>query len=322
MKWYLPLILALLVLSGCSGTGVEDRQGSTENPAETRNPVENADEPRPQAEARNPAENTEEPRNPVEQTEEPRNPVEQTEEPRNPVEVQIPADTPKMQEVEPVGDPVRVKELAWDSQSTDCTLWLPEDGQYVPFLALSGDYGGSVLLLRRDILPESRPFNSYSAYYEDSALDRWLREEYVSRLEAVRDRLRSAEIVITAEGGLGVSGEETTTITREAFLLSCAETGFESLSSGGAEGRALAYFQTAENRIARGADGVPASWWLRTPDSFYLSAAYGIGPDGSLGSGNAFNDNGVRPALCLDADAEAVPVRGIVDGEAVYALVP
>ena len=210
------------------------------------------------------------------------------------------------------GDAVNVGKLE--------TVYLPENGKYAPFLVLSADYGGNALLLRRDVLPEFRPFNDYSAVYADSAVDRYLNGEYATQLDAIADLIQASEIVVTDADALGVSGTAVGTLTRKIFLLSCAETGFTSLVNAGKEGSALAYFSATENRTARRENGPAVSWWLRTPDTYYLSAAYAIGPDGTLGSGNAFNENAVRPALCVPADAEALPTTDILDGQTVYFL--
>ncbi|MBR0282473.1 MAG: hypothetical protein IJQ81_12970 [Oscillibacter sp.] len=200
------------------------------------------------------------------------------------------------------------------------TVYLPENGKYAPFLVLSADYGGNALLLRRDVLPEFRPFNDYSAVYADSAVDRYLNGEYAQRLDAIADLIQASEIVVTDADALGVSGTAVGTLTRKIFLLSCAETGFNSLVNAGKEGSTLSYFNAPENRTAYRENGPAVSWWLRTPDTYYLSAAYAVGPDGTLGSGNAYNENGVRPALCVPADAEAFPTMDILDGQTVYFL--
>ena len=215
-------------------------------------------------------------------------------------------------EINVSGDAVNVGKLD--------TVYLPENGKYAPFLVLSADYGGNALLLRRDVLPEFRPFNDYSAVYADSAIDRYLNGEYATRLDAIADLIQASEIIVTDADALGVSGAAVGTLTRKIFLLSCAETGFTSLVNAGKEGSALPYFNAPENRTAYRKNGPAVSWWLRTPDTYYLSAAYAVGPDGALGSGNAYNENGVRPALCVPADAEAFPTMDILDGQTVYFL--
>ena len=41
-----------------------------------------------------------------------------------------------------------------------------------------------------------------------------------------------------------------------------------------------------------------SSWWLRTPNTYYLSCTYVIGANNKIGTTNAYDKNGVRPAFC------------------------
>lgn len=223
-------------------------------------------------------------------------------------------------EVNIVGEGIHIGKLSYDVRPDSCTVYVPENGVYVPFLVLAADNAGNTLLLRRDVLPDAQAFNSYSAAYPDSAIDRYLNSEYVQSLDAVRPLIQSADIVVTAPDALGVSGDAVQTIQREIFLLSCTETGFTNLVNAGKEGDALSYFADPAHRTASREDGTAVSWWLRTPDTYYLSAAYGIGADGSLGSGNAYNENGVRPAFRVPSDTEIFPTTDIVQGQTVYFL--
>ena len=219
------------------------------------------------------------------------------------------------------GEAVPVGTLARDG-GTGEDVWLPENGRFVPFLVLADRYSGGVLLLRREVLPDSRPWNDYTAFYPDSAVDRFLNGEYAERLNRIRELLRPSEITVTEEASLGTGGTGTASVERTVFLLSCAEIGLTDLSNGGGEGTPLAWFRAPEHRIAYREDGTAASWWLRSPDTYYLSAVYSLGPDGSLGSGNAYNENGVRPAFCVALEAKACPAEGIAEGQSVYVLLP
>ncbi|MBQ9521819.1 MAG: hypothetical protein IJR72_04530 [Oscillospiraceae bacterium] len=223
-------------------------------------------------------------------------------------------------EVNIVGEGIHIGQLSYDVRPDSCTVYVSENGVYVPFLVLTADYGGNTLLLRRDVLPDAQAFNTYSAAYPDSAIDRYLNSEYVQTLDAVRPLIQSADIVVTAPDALGVSGDAVQTIEREIFLLSCTETGFTNLVNAGKEGNTLSYFADPAHRTASRENGTAVSWWLRTPDTYYLSAAYGIGADGSLGSGNAYNENGIRPAFRVPSDADAFPTTDIVQGQTVYFL--
>ena len=229
--------------------------------------------------------------------------------------VEIPPEVPNML------DAIPVSQFAYPVNPDSCTVYLTENQTYVPFLVVDAD-ADTVLLLRRDLLPDSRPFNSYGAYYDDSAIDRYLNGDYAQSLGGVADLMAPSEIAITDADALGVSGNAVTTITRKIYLLSCAEIGETELVNAAPEGQALSYFSDGANRIARRGDGGAGSWWLRTPDAYYLSMVYGVGADGTIGSGNAYDENGVRPAFRIPSDALTFPSDAIVSGQTVRFLAP
>ena len=166
-------------------------------------------------------------------------------------------------------------------------VYLHENGEPVPFMAVG--YNGNVLLLRRDILT-IREFNGYSSYYEDSSIDRYLNGEY---LDSLAEDIAMSEIEITTDDSIGISGTDTRTIKRKVFLLSLTELGIDSPTAA-KEGRKLLPL----NRVAF-MDGEPRSWWLRTPSTYYESCPYAIGVNGEIDIGNAYDENGIRPALCV-----------------------
>lgn len=211
-----------------------------------------------------------------------------------------------------------ISDLAYDQNSSaDPVVYILEGDKYVPFLVLTDSYGGNTLLLRRDVLEEPKRINEYSAFYENSEIDAYLNSEYLSKLSEIRPLIQSSEITITDETAIGFSGTETKIIQRSLFLLSCDEVGFGHSVNAGEEGRALDYFASVENRIAnRG--GVPCSWWLRTPNTYYLSCTYVIGGNHKLGSTNAFDENGIRPALCVPGSSKIESSTEIIPGQTVY----
>ena len=52
------------------------------------------------------------------------------------------------------------------------------------------------------------------------------------------------------------------------------------------------------------------SWWLRSADSTYDSCVYAVGPEGEIGSTNAYDMNGIRPAFCVDGKQEIYKEEG------------
>ena len=223
--------------------------------------------------------------------------------------------------------PETLGDLAWDGRSgREALVYLPErEGEgtaagYVPFLVVARKYQEDALLLREQVLDAPARFNDYSAYYADSEIDRYLNGPYLSRLSGLPTPVLDTEVEITTEASLGVSGTDTEAIGRKVFLLSCTELCEDGVENTGREGSALKYFRDASNRLATGEDGTASGWWLRSPDTYYLSCPFGIGPDGSIGSGNAYNKNGVRPAFRLAACAGIEAREDIVAGKTVYVL--
>ena len=50
-----------------------------------------------------------------------------------------------------------ISDLAYSSRNQDeCIVYLQEDGEYIPFIVVTDDYNGNVLLVRKEVLPEPR----------------------------------------------------------------------------------------------------------------------------------------------------------------------
>ncbi len=86
-------------------------------------------------------------------------------------------------------------------------VYLEEQGGYTPYLVLSGNYDGKVLLLREQVLPELMQYKEhsplwgqgeYGSYYEQSSVDAYLNQEFLERLaEPVRDCIADTSIEVT-----------------------------------------------------------------------------------------------------------------------------
>lgn len=213
---------------------------------------------------------------------------------------------------------VSVSELAAHNQDSEYDIYIPENEQYVPYIVITDDYDGSVLLLRKDVLDLPGRINEYSSLYRDSEMDRYLNTEYLSMLSDIQDRILITEIQVTAEEALGISGDRTEIISRKAFLLSCTEVNIQSENMA-AEGKALEFFKDSDNRAAYN-NGTAANWWLRTPDTGYLSCTYVIGSNNKIGSTNAFDENGIRPAFCVSPSLQVEMRDDIVENQLVYTL--
>ena len=186
--------------------------------------------------------------------------------------------------------------------SVDPIVYVEESSGWKPYIVLTDQYQGNTLLLRKDSIQEGR-FSDYSAYYENSEIDVFLNSSYYKMLsEASRQRIEDTEIRILSRECLNQLKEDTISITRKVFLLSFTELSYSQNGHVGIEGEPLEYFDENQNRFAYTEEGEKTSWWLRSADSTYDSAVYAVGPEGEIGSINAFSQNGIRPAFCVAND--------------------
>jgi hypothetical protein len=215
---------------------------------------------------------------------------------------------------------VKVGDLAYSNNSDQYCVYINEGGKYVPFFVLTDKYtGGNALLLRKEVLEEKQRVNEYSSFYEDSEVDVFLNSEYYSRLEDIQSLIQDTEVTITEDNSIGKSGLEVKNINRSIFLLSCEELGFDSSVNAGLEGKALNYFSNPDNRIAYSGSNAKG-WILRTPNTYFLSTVYGVGTSGVLDIVNAFDESGIRPALCVKSSELVSEKEGVIDGTKVYVL--
>lgn len=214
--------------------------------------------------------------------------------------------------------PETIGDIAYGSRySGENIVYVEENDVFVPFLVVDGDFGGNTLLLRQDILPHHRRISNYSSYYENSEIDTFLNTEYLTYISLPMTEVVLTEIAITTDDSIGYSGSEIKTIQRKVFLLSLNEIGISDLMNAGPEGETIEYFRNENNWIAYSEGGV-TSWWLRTPNTYYLSCTYGMGANGKIGSGNAYDANGIRPALCVPSSTPIMLNNDVVQGKTVY----
>jgi hypothetical protein len=220
-----------------------------------------------------------------------------------------------------------VRDLAYDAGSElGCAVYVDENGVYEPYLVLCADYGGNVLLLREKLLKDTMPFNEnerhmwasyeYGGYYEGSSVDDYLNSAFLDMLgQSARDATVSSEIIIT-----DITGDTTTTISRQVFLLSLAELNGAKSAASVSEGETLKFF--ADDYTRRSAslpNGDACAYWTRTPETWETYTVFTVGNNG-VGSGSADIDSGVRPAFCVKETTEIVQRTDIVYGQTVYAI--
>ena len=173
-----------------------------------------------------------------------------------------------------------ISDISYDNNKDEYEVYVKENGKYVPFLVLQSDYqDGKTLLLRKECLPEVRRFNDYSSYYEDSEIDQFLSNEYITYLDEISDKVES---VLLSLEELCLSGE------------------YDVI-----EGEEIKYFENYHNRLCL-LDGKPITWMLRTPDNYAVSLNYVYTGENRLTAQNAFDSAGVRPAFCIDSSTKIV----------------
>ena len=232
--------------------------------------------------------------------------------------------------------PTTVADIAFDvrrSRGTDFRIFIEEDGHYVPYLVLTADYGGNVLLLREYLLDRTMHFNpsphgpnlwgfdDFGSYYPDSHIDIFLNTEFMDTLgESVITAMVASDIVITDKNSIGVTGRDSRVITRNVFLLSLRELGVPDPDTSVPEGETLRFFHGVHAvRVARFSSGTASPYWTRTPMNWTSYSVFTIAPV-TIGFGPADRRLGVRPAFCV-APLTAITTRtDIINGETVFVL--
>ncbi|MEK3796092.1 DUF6273 domain-containing protein [Paenibacillus sp. FSL R7-0204] len=223
-------------------------------------------------------------------------------------------------------------DLAYDrNPKKGYTVYLKEDSGYVPYLVVSSNYGGNVLLLRRELLETMMPFNKnerhmwarsqYGAYYEDSSIDQYLNGEFISRFsQATQEAMVSSDITITDKASIGVTGNSTIEISRKVFLLSLKELNGADSRASVAEGKTLKFFDDDyKRRVAYLPNQEANPYWTRTPETWETSIVFTIGPK-ATGAGGADIHSGVRPAFCLEGSTVYKQRSDIISGQKVFVI--
>lgn len=226
---------------------------------------------------------------------------------------------------------VTLEVLAKSKSQEAQVVYIAEQGEYVPYLVLTGDYDGNILLLREQVLPEPMPFlehsnlwshYEYGSYYEQSSVDAYLNEEFLDRFtKTVRDYIADTTIEVTDLAAYDEWNYATHTIERKAFLLSSVEMGVEGLDGyiTSTEGEVLDYFHNKELEEKRAYDreGNARPYWTRTPELWESCTVMVIGIE-VVGSSTADLILGVRPAFCMLPDTMVRRSDQVIEGEKVY----
>lgn len=224
-----------------------------------------------------------------------------------------------------------LEDLAKRESKAPEKVYIAEQGEYVPYLVLTDDYDGNVLLLREQLLPELMPYkehsdlwshDEYGSYYEWSSVDAYLKQEFLDRFtEQVRDYIVDTTIEVTSLSAYDEWDYATHTIERKAFLLSSVEMGVKGFDgyTTTTEGKPLDYFANKKFvvKLAYNSEGTAITYWTRTPELWESCYVVGIGPKGA-GNPTADVSLGVRPAFCMQPDTTVHRSDQVVEGESVY----
>ncbi len=210
------------------------------------------------------------------------------------------------------------KTIVSDLKTTE-PIYVLEKKEYVPYIVVSNNYGGNTLLLRKDVLDEGKRFNDYSSLYEGSEIDNFLNGEFLSFLDNYDKIIKNTSIEVTKDSSIGCSGQETYSIERKVFLLSYDEVCSDKNPNAAKEGAHLKFFQNDKTRVAFYSSKAH-SWWLRTPDTYFMSCPYCVSSNGKIDAPNAFDVSGVRPAFCVPGNTPVVKRNSVTGEESVFVL--
>lgn len=232
-----------------------------------------------------------------------------------------------------------LKQIAYDHTGENSVVYIKENGEYIPYLVLTSDYGGNVLLLRENLLPEPMQYKlsppgeeygalgvgyDYSSYYEESSIDEFLNTDFLEGFSPeVQAAIVDTMIEVTDMDRYEEWNYATHMIRRKVFLLSAVELGvvYSVGTMTAKEGDPLKYFKNKEHsvRTAHMVDGEAWPYWTRTPWLWETYLVTSIGVE-ALGDPTTDRRLGVRPAFCMARDTVIRESDSVIAGETVYVL--
>ena len=168
-------------------------------------------------------------------------------------------------------------------------------------------------LLRKDIHSNRQWATSNVNKYESSAINTWLNGEFFSSLGIVeQSTIKQVKIPYRKDGGEGGTDQSGADgLLCKVFLLGGYELGWTTsdYSYFPVDGAKLSYFESgtgmsANNKRIANLNGSAAYWLLRSPRTYDTNYVWGVGSNGSYGSGSASGSSGgIRPAVILPGNA-------------------
>ncbi len=226
-----------------------------------------------------------------------------------------------------------LEDIAYDNHSRNYVVYIKEEEDYAPYLVLTSDYHGNVLLLRKYILPELLQYKihglgwsnrEYGSYYETSSIDEFLNWKFYNSLSDVtQSAIVDSKIQVTDIECYDEWVYKTHVISRKVFLLSTVELGVEGLDGNTTtkEGNALKYFEDNEytHKVACFSDGLEWTYWTRTPELCENFTVLVMGVD-RLFIATANHEHGVRPAFSMSKETPIQVSSDVIEGEEVYVI--
>lgn len=222
-----------------------------------------------------------------------------------------------------------LKDIVYDNNNEDdFTIYIKENDVYVPYIAITDDYYGSVLVVRKYLLDTPIYFNeqksqgSIGGYYPNSHVDQYLNDVFLPQLSAtMQETILKIPIEVSTIRSVVSGGtvKETETIFRKVFLLSATEMNIKS-GMVSKEGKALSYFKDSKNYVVYTDDGVADAYWLRSAYLWDDIQAWTIGADGKYGGSSVSVKYSVRPVFCIDKDTQIRINSDIVPGKTIYTI--
>lgn len=193
-----------------------------------------------------------------------------------------------------------------------------ENGILVPYIKVSGDYGGtgrSAVIRKHLYKMDFLSNNTQRTKYANSYTDAWLNNEFLSPLDSrVRDAIEPVPVPCTIGNGSNASE----TIERKVFIPSLAEMGAAGASGYMTEGTAFPYFNSSERRIAL-FNGKAEYYWTRSPNVSYSGYMGGVTSVGNIAMNSPWETQwGIRPVFTLPHNFE-VNMGGVNTGNTMAA---
>ena len=162
-------------------------------------------------------------------------------------------------------------------------------------------------VLLKDVLADNMPFSANNSNsYKDSDVHPYLNSDFYGTIDSyIRAVIK--QVKIPYQNGTGSDGSLATGsngLSTKVFLLSGYEVGWTTSDNTAfpQDGAKLDYFGSGSDgdskRVAHN-DGSVAVWWLRSPFTEDTYNVLGVNLDGSYGTWDGNDYNGIRPAFVL-----------------------